>query len=354
MTSLKRRLKGLVALTLTGAMGACGQAPSDVMAPTGTAGGALTGPLHTVTLITPDWQPMHKLFVRGMGLTDQGLVQPPEALAATQRALWGIPEDVSWQLRVLNRPAAPGTIQLRVLLSDQASEAPRRTWDRRELGPYGMGFPTLDVYAWDEELRELGFQRATPEVEVFQVAAPDGGSYAVHEAAFFGPESLRVIAISRKGGLPQVGVYDPESQRGGPVYATQIVPDADAMIEFFTRVLDMEVRSDRQWREYPEPFRFTLVHARGSQTGHIALVEYEQQYVIPGTGAPPRPPARGMSMWSFPVTDIKAIEQRAEDAGVPVQHGPIRYNSPSLGTHTALTLVAPNGFMVEVFQQEDP
>ena len=100
-------------LALTGAMSACGQAPSDVMAPTGSASGALTGPLHTVTLITPDWEPIQNLFVRGMGLTDQGLVQPAEDLAATQRALWGIPEDVS--LRLHMRVACEGYLINRLL-----------------------------------------------------------------------------------------------------------------------------------------------------------------------------------------------------------------------------------------------
>ena len=103
-----------------------------------------------------------------------------------------------------------------------------------------------------------------------------------------------------------MGAYDERTGRGGPVYATQIVDDADAMIEFFTRVLDMEVRSDRTWAEYAVPFRFTLIHAKGLQTGHTPLVEYTDEHEIPGLAAP-RPPNRGMAMWSYKVKTLMPL-----------------------------------------------
>ncbi len=326
-------------------------ARTDPMAPTSTAEGALTAPLHTVTLITPDWPELKKLLVDGMGLADSGPIPVDSNVTAQQRALWGMPADLSWTTRVLFRPGAPGTTQLRVLVTDTVTPSPRRSWSRQELGPYGMGFPTLDVFGWDEHLRALGFERATEEVEVFPVARPDGGAYPVHEAAFYGPEFLRVIAISRKGGMPQVGVYDAATNRGGPVYATQILEQADPMIEFLTQVLDLEVRSDRVWREYAVPFRFTLVHAKGSRTGHLALVEYDREHLEPPTGVPPRPPARGMVMWSFPVTDLDEILARAEGMGVAPLAGPAAYSSPALGQHRAATFIAPNGFLIEAFER---
>ena len=329
----------------------CRSAPVDVMAPTADTDDALTGPLHTITLITPEYSQIEKLFVQGMGLTESELHEPE--LAKLQRSLWGLPEAFEWETRVLSRPSAPGTTQIRVLITSEGTGSPRDSWNRQQLGPYGMGFPTLDVASWDAHLSALGYRRATEAIEIFNVSAPDGNNYEVRESAFFGPEYLRVIAISRKGGLPQVGVFDPKSGRGGPVYATQIVPNIDEIIEFFTQVLDLEVRSDRVWREYPEPFRFTLIHAKGSRTGHLAFVEYEQEYVVPGTGVSPRPPARGMSMWTFPVSDLDAIVDRANRAGATIVNGPVDYQSVSLGRHRALTLLSPNGFLIEVFETID-
>lgn len=333
--------------------GACvQQAPVDVMAPDNVAAG-LVGPLHTVTVITPDWQPLERLFMTGLGLEETSNGQASEATLDVQRRLWGIPETINWQTRILSRPSVPGTAQLRVLVTDQATTAHRLSWNRQELGPYGMGFPTLDVFRWDEELRRLGFERATAEVEVFEVTAPNGTAYNVHESTFLGPEFMRVIAISRKSGLPQVGIFDSATQRGGPAYATQIVPDIEAMLELLTKVLDYEVRSDRTWSEYPIPFRFTLVHARGSNTGHLALVEYAEEHTLPGSGVPPRPPARGMVMWSFEVTDLSVLTARAAAVGIEPTAGPVSYSSPSLGPHTAITFTAPNGFLIEVFQRDD-
>ncbi|MEE8307840.1 MAG: VOC family protein [Gammaproteobacteria bacterium] len=311
----------------------------------------LAGPLHTITVITPDWQPLERLFVTGLGLKQTAKAEVLPTTLNVQQRLWGIPETINWQTRILSRPAVPGTAQLRVLVTDQATTAHRLSWDRQELGPYGMGFPTLNVFAWDEELLELGFERATAEVEVFDVTAPNGSVYNVHEATFLGPEFMRVIAISRKGGLPQVGIFDAVTARGGPAYATQIVPDIDAMLDLLTNVLDYEVRSDRTWSEYPIPFRFTLVHARGSNTGHVALVEYATEHTKKGSGVVPRPPARGMVMWTFEVTDLAAVAARAAAQNIEPMAGPVTYKSPSLGQHTAMTFVAPNGFLIEVFQR---
>ena len=352
LAALRPKLSWLVCLLLLQA--ACVQQPEpvDVMAPADSSAG-LTGPLHTVTIITPDWPPLEKLFVAGLGLEETGNRKVEPSALAIQRQLWGIPETIAWRTRILSRPAVPGTAQLRVLVTDVATSAHRLSWDRQELGPYGMGFPTLDVFAWDEQLRGLGFERATPEVEVFDVTAPNGRVYNVHEATFLGPEFMRVIAISRKGGLPQVGIFDAVTQRGGPAYATQIVPDIDAMLGLLTEVLDYEVRSDRTWSEYPIPFRFTLVHARGSTTGHVALVEYAAEHTRSGSGVPPRPPARGMVMWSFQVTDLAAVMARAAARNVEPVAGPVTYTSPSLGPHTAMTFLAPNGFLIEVFQRDE-
>lgn len=326
------------------------QNTADVMAATGSAEDANTGPLHTVTIITPDVDGLRKLYETGLGMTVTG----PHALSgdqkAVQRKLWGISDDLDYDVYLFTRPGVDGTVQMRVLATDTSTPPMRDGWNRQQLGPYGMGFPTIDVFKADEELRALGFERAVPEVEVFQVSAPNGDVYPVTEAPFFGPEYLRIIAIGRGGGRPQVGSYNEATGRGGPVYATQIVDDADAMVEFFTTVLDMEVRSDRTWAEYEVPFRFTLIHAKGSQTGHTPLVEYTDEHEIPGLAAP-RPPNRGMAIWSYQVKDLDGIIARAEAAHVPVHTGPATYESPSLGNHRAATFLAPNGFMIEVFEK---
>ena len=349
---MTQRMLSFAAIFTLWVMPALAQTSDDVMAATSGGETANTGPLHTVTLITPDLPALRKLYETGLGLTVTGPHPLSAEERAAQRELWGMPDDLGYEVFLLRRPGVDGTVQMRVLVTDRATPPMRSGWDRQQLGPYGMGFPTLDVYGADEQLRGLGFERAVPEVEEFIVTAPNGDTYPVREAPFYGPEYLRIIAIGRGGGRPQVGAYDESTGRGGPVYATQIVDDADAMIEFFTTVLDMELRSDRMWEEYEVPFRFSLIHAKGSQTGHTPLVEYADEFEIPGTGAALRPPNRGMAMWTYQVKNLDGILARAKAAEVPIHSGPVIYDSPSLGRHRAATFLAPNGFMIEVFEAQ--
>ena len=349
---MTQRMLSFAAIFTLWVMPALAQTSDDVMAATSGGETANTGPLHTVTLITPDLPALRKLYETGLGLTVTGPHQLSAEERAAQRELWGMPDDLGYEVFLFRRPGVDGTVQMLVLVTDRATPPMRSGWDRQQLGPYGMGFPTLDVYGADEQLRGLGFERAVPEVEEFIVTAPNGDTYPVREAPFYGPEYLRIIAIGRGGGRPQVGAYDESTGRGGPVYATQIVDDADAMIEFFTTVLDMELRSDRMWEEYEVPFRFSLIHAKGSQTGHTPLVEYADEFEIPGTGAALRPPNRGMAMWTYQVKNLDGILARAKAAEVPIHSGPVIYDSPSLGRHRAATFLAPNVFMIEVFEAQ--
>ncbi|MDX2224706.1 MAG: VOC family protein [Rhodospirillaceae bacterium] len=354
---INRRTLMLTSAAFASTAGAHAQSTSanklpDHMDPRPVEGEPLAGPLHTVTIITPDLAALLKLYRDGLGLTHAGPLPMTPATAQALGNLWGMPADLPFEVHTLTRPAAPTATRIRVLVTARPTPPIRQSWSRQELGPYGMGFPNTDVASWDRHVLDLGFTRATDEIERFPLKASDGSNYEVQEATFNGPEFLRAIAISRGGGMAQVGDMDPATGRGGPAYATQVLAEdgMDAMIAFLTNVLDFEVRSDRIWRAYAIPFRFATVHARGATTGHVALASYAREHVEPGTGNAPAPPHRGMAMWSFSVRDIEAIAARARDHGAPVLAGPAGVDSPDLGRVTALTVKAPNGFVVEVFQ----
>lgn len=350
--TLSRRLVVTAGAALA-ARGVAAQSPPDHLAATTSADAALAGPLNTVTIITPDLAALSRMYRDGLGLDATGPldIDPPTRSALS--TLWGLPIDLMWQLHLFRRTKVKTATQIRALVTTRATPPIRQSWNRQELGPYGMGFPNTDVVAWDKHVLGLGFTRATDEIERFPLKAGDGTAYDVREATFNGPEYLRSIAISRGGGMAQVGAVDPATGRGGPAYATQVLRDADMdpMIAFFTGVLDFEVRSDRIWRAYDIPFRFATVHAKGSDTGHVALASYAPDHVAPGTGVAPRPPNRGMAMWSFPAKSLAEIERRATAAGVKPLAGPITVDVADLGARRAITYLAPNGFMVEVFER---
>jgi hypothetical protein len=81
----------------------------------------------------------------------------------------------------------------------------------------------------------------------------------------------------------------------------------------------------------------------------MLFLDYREN-TLEGSGAAPRAPNRGLAMWSYPVRDFEEIQRRVEKAKVPVVHGPVSYESPSLGKHRVMTVRAPNGFMVELFE----
>ncbi len=83
-----------------------------------------------------------------------------------QRSLWDIPDDIGWELYIMDRPTVPGTIQVRVLLLDQETPLIHTTWNPQEPGPFSMGFSTEDLDAWDPELRGQGLRVAHAPVPV--------------------------------------------------------------------------------------------------------------------------------------------------------------------------------------------
>jgi catechol 2,3-dioxygenase-like lactoylglutathione lyase family enzyme len=334
------------------ASSALAQAPLDHNLPKDPNAKGLLGPLRVITIVTSDLPGMTKMYRDGMGMQLSGPAEFSIDMRQLLAIIWKIPKTSKFEIYMLRRPAVPQAAEIRLIVVDPPTPAIRKSWNRQELGPYGMGFPTLDVAAWDQHISKLGFQRATPEIERFPLKRADGSPYDVLEATFNGPEFLRNIAISRRDGMAQVGDVDPSTGRGGPSYATIVVDDMDKMVNFFTKVLDFEVRTDRIWKAYDVPFRFVTIFAKGSTHGHIALAAYDKKDVVPGTGVTPGLPNRGMVMWSFQVPTLEQIGKRVEAAGLKYDGGYSWINIPDVGERRAMMLKAPNGFIIELFERK--
>jgi catechol 2,3-dioxygenase-like lactoylglutathione lyase family enzyme len=330
----------------------------DPLAPKTRAEDALTLQLHTATLITADLETALRFYRDGLGLTARGPLPVDSATREIQRRLWGIPSVMSWELYLLERPTVPGTIQIRLLVLDRETPLMHSTWDGREPGTFSLGFPTTDLPPWDRELRAMGFDSMNPLSE-YRVPHPDGSDYRMQETILKAPDFMHAVTLSRRDGMPQLGPVDPETGRGGPVYSAQILEDSHGVLSFYTEVLGLELRSDRQWKSsgskgalaVPDGtvFRFAIVYSPGARFGHLLFLDFQGKG-LPPTGVEPRPPNRGLAMWSFPVRDLAEIENRVEEHGTPVVGRPFTYESPSLGRHRAMTVLAPNGFLVELFE----
>jgi|GEM_PF-158009 len=331
---------------------------SDALAPKTRPEDALVRQLHTATYVTDDLEEYRRFYVDGLGLTLDGPREIDDDTRVLQRRLWGIPEEIGWDVYRLYRDAVDGTIQIRLLVLDRATPVVHTTWDAREPGPFSTGYPSRDVPAWDRSLREMGYDAMNP-MSSYSVPRPDGTTYGIDETIFKAPDFMHAVTISRKDGMPQLGPIDPSSGNGGPVYSAQSIRDSDAVLAFYTEVLGMELRSDREWKSHGSKgalavpdgtvFRFSIVYAHGARDGHLLFIDFRDG-ALPDSGVAPRPPHQGMVMWSFPSPDLDAVLERAALHGVRRVGGPFLYRSPTLGTHRTATLEAPNGFLVEVFE----
>ncbi|MEM6808224.1 MAG: VOC family protein [Pseudomonadota bacterium] len=336
--------------------------PLDSLSPKTSRADALALPLQTVTLSTVSLEQVRLFYVEGMGMTLTGPVVVPRDVKKQQRALWEIPDTIGWQEYHLTRHGATisdrPAMSVRVLVLDTPTPTIHASWNARSLGGFSMGFPNRQQPALDARIRKLGFG-ALNALEIYDVPRTDGSPYTIHETIFNAPDFVHAVGIDRVGMLP-LGAVDSETGLGGPGYSAQVVADSDNVLAFYTEVLGLELRRDAVWQSAGEDgamalpngtaFRFSIVFAKGyGPGGHLLFVDYTNGEGIENN-APPRVPNRGIGMWSFPVTDLAAVARRAAAFGARIVHKTVRIDDPLHGAVRAMTVLAPNGFLVELYE----
>jgi catechol 2,3-dioxygenase-like lactoylglutathione lyase family enzyme len=328
--------------------------PNDPLEPIATGAevaAANAGPLSGAIVVTRDLDGIRRAYVEGMGLEMQGpLAQTPAAKRA-QRRLWQMPADLGWQVYTLRRPAVADSIRVLVIVPDRDTPLIRASYAREETGPYALGFALRDTRATDAHMIGLGFRRTLPAVNEYPLQLRDGTPYPVVEASYEIADNTRLVMMQRPASMQPIGGIDAATGLGGPSYSSLIVEDAAAMERFFTQVLDLEQRTNREWTIFSPRFRYLTLHAKGARTGNLGLVEYAPADRIAGTGVAPRPPNRGLAAWSFPVRRLDDVLVKAGRLGAPVVSRPIVYEDPRFGRVRIATLLAPNGLLVEVFER---
>jgi catechol 2,3-dioxygenase-like lactoylglutathione lyase family enzyme len=332
--------------------------PKDPLAPTTSADAATIGPLHTATICTSDLAGSLRLYRDGLGLRVRGPLTVSDAVRRTQNALWGMAPTERWTLYLLDRAGVDDAVRIRLLVFDAPGPAIRQTWNPREPAPFTLGFPTTNLPALDARLRTVGFESLAP-MEQSQIPRPDGTKYGLQESVFKGPDHVHAVGVSRLDAMPQLGPVDPATGHGGPAYSAQVVVDSDAVVRFYCDVLGLELRSDREWKSGATsaiglpagtPFRLALLYSPGASTGQLLLMDFRGA-TAPASGVAPRPPNRGLGVYSFSVRSLDATAARVRAAGVQVVSAPVSYDSPDLGPHRAMSVRAPNGVLVELFER---
>ncbi len=332
---------------------------TDSLAPMTHPDSALTQQLHTVTIATNSLDSSRRFYEQGMGLTLKGPIPMTDAQKMIQRKLWNIPESIDWQLFTFYRESVPGLVEIRLLVLDTPTPTIHQSYSPRELGAFSLGFPNTCHAKLDSNLRKLGFTSLAP-LHTGVRTLRDGTKYPYTEAVYNAPDFVHGVGIERGGGMQQLSPIDLNTKIGGPGYSTQVVTNqSDTNINFYKDVLGLELRTDQVWKissgsalglDSGIQFRFALMYAKGAPSGHLTFLDFKDSLAIP-TAVAPRLPNRGIGMWTFPTTNIARIYQNALDKKVKIIHLPVTYESPDLGKAAVMTLLAPNGFLIEVFEK---
>lgn len=332
--------------------------PKDPLASGSETRKGLCGYLHTATLCTNDIEKIKTFYVDGMGMKLEGPIALGEKQKSKQRGLWKLDKGLNYEMYHLYRPTVPSLIQIRLLVFDQKLPNIHQSYHSLELGPFSLGFPNMDQKALDKKLLGLGIESMAP-MQEGTIPRADGSEYRYWETIYKGPDYLHCVGIERGDGVPQLAPCDSVSKLGGPGYSAQVIDNSDHFISFLTEVLDLELRADRSWEASPgsalgisegTPFRFALVYAKGTSQNHFLFLDFKESKMIdPGTA--PRIPNNGLGAWTLETKNINQVLLNAKSFGTEIINEPTKYNSPIFGESKIMSMLAPNGFIIEVFEK---
>jgi len=333
----------------------------DLTEPLSSSADALCGPVEIITLCTHEPDSLAVFFEQGWGLRKQG----PFRLSKNERkklALhWNLPADAGFQCMYFDRPNAPGTILIRVLVFDKKMPMIRSDYGPTENGPFTIGFPNARQEEMHKKLSAMGYSTLAP-LQAAMLNKPDGSQYKYLETIYKGPEWLLAVGIERGNGMPQLSNIDSATGLGGPGYsAMNVTGMSDSVIGFLINVLGYELRRDQVWTTgkgsalgVPAgiPFRFAIAYAKGAKSGHLILMDFQKNKPV-SPANPPHLPYRGIGMYSVSTQQLDEVLSRAIQAGIHIVAGPGKCKDPVIGSYKNIVLMAPNQVYIEVMERKN-
>lgn len=314
-------------------------------------------PLRVVTLSTGDLAACRRFYcgvLQMRELPEVGSTAEVSGLNATQARLWALSPEARWTVAHFVSPGLSGGPVLRVLEFSQPGPLIRPGFDLLLEGGLTVGFAVRDLQAVAAAARQQGFAVRNENV-AHTFYREDGSRYEALECPLVAPDQVYTPGVARPADLGPVGPIAPGYNVGGPSFSTLVANHADPVLEFFSGVLDYQVRRDVMFKEDDlheklrlpphTPIRFVTMFARGSNSSNIEFLDFGPSGRK--NPVPLGPPSRGLVMWSFRVRDLDEALARVRARGLEVVCEPLRLQMP-FGTPTVATVRAPNGFLVEL------
>jgi len=324
--------------------------------PNGIGEGALTSYIHTATLCTVDLEAYRHFYgeVMKMNLDVVDLTQTEKA---RQRAFWHIPDTIDYDLYHCYRPTVPSLIQLRIIHLKTPTPQIHNSYSSYELGSFSLGFPTADAKGMDKRMQEYGVKAMAP-MQLGDIVRANGDKGQYLETIYQGPDYLHCVGIERVN-YSQLAPCDPADGFGGPGYSAFVAKDSDAEVAFYTDVLEHYILFDSVWEAAEDgalgvnpgtPFRFCGIYAPEAKQNHYLLLDFKDGNMV-DTGVQSCIQNQGLGMYTFHTSDIDKVMQNAKNKGAKVLSEIQEVSDYILGDGKACLLETPNGFYIEIFQQ---
>jgi len=330
---------------------------NDIFVPESLVEDAFVGPLSTITYVTADEETAVKLLVEGMGLEASDWYIPSDIEKPDIDAYFGFKSAEPWKAKLFFRTDEGQNIQIRLIVVDRAHLQIRPNIDGTYVGGLSIGFPLSNSDAREANMRSLGFPSVVG-VKRLQFSSPTGDTYISEEVHFLGPENIYILGVKRPDIFVPVGPLNAMDEIGAPAYSAICTFDCDAAMGFYKDILGYEIRRDMTMQvgdnsglklHEGSTERFIQAFAPGSSTGYLVFLNHGEDAKVARGVNNFGPPNRGLSMWSFPSSNIAEVLYRANNAGVIIRQPLSAIKSPFLPDTDTLILEDPGGFPVEIY-----
>jgi catechol 2,3-dioxygenase-like lactoylglutathione lyase family enzyme len=196
-----------------------------------------------VTLVVSDLAEARRFYIDLMEMVERPVTPPGPDTCARQAELWGVPVDSSWSEVLLHRPRLPNSPRLRLVRFNVAHERIRPGMNALLEGRLSVGFALRDMPHVVARGVSLGFD-TTAGIATLAMQRAAGSAYEALECHFRAPDEVYAVGVARPPDLAPVGPIELDRNVHGPCYSAQVASPVERVLDFYTQILDYEVRRD--------------------------------------------------------------------------------------------------------------